>query len=155
PSSRMGWGSADGPAAHRTRSPPTSPSARRPPWRATNTRRVRCRIIPAVARASRRMRPMSNEHDVGIRTGNPFHDLLGVETVERGGGRARARLPMREELKGGVGGGLHGGVLSSLVDIASILAISTIVGPSEQMAGTAELNLSYLRPANGAEVFAT
>jgi uncharacterized protein (TIGR00369 family) len=98
---------------------------------------------------------MSNEHDAGIRTGNPFHDLLGVEIVERGGGRARIRLPMREQLKGGVGGGLHGGVLSSLVDIVAILAISTTVGPSERMAGTAELNLSYLRPAIGAEVFAT
>src|SRR6266508_25950 len=111
----MGPGSAGGPAAHRPRSPPTSPSARRPPWRATDTRRVARPIIPAESRASRRMRPMSNQHDAGIRTGNPFHDLLGVETVERGGGRARVRLPVTEQLKGGVGGSLHGGVLSSLV----------------------------------------
>jgi uncharacterized protein (TIGR00369 family) len=59
-----------------------------------------------------------------------------------------------EKVRGGVGGSVHGGVLSSLVDIATILAVSTLVQPHEQMAGTAELNISYLRPALGAAVYA-
>jgi len=98
---------------------------------------------------------MTNERDPDIRSGNPFHDLIGVEVVERGAGKARIRLPVTTQLKGGVGGSVHGGVLSALVDIAAIMAISTTIGPHEQMAGTAELNLSYLRPAAGSEVFAT
>jgi uncharacterized protein (TIGR00369 family) len=89
-----------------------------------------------------------------IQAGNPFHALIGVELVEQSDGYARCRLPVTEKVRGGVGGSVHGGVLSSLVDIATILAVSTLVQPHEQMAGTAELNISYLRPALGAAVYA-
>ena len=90
-----------------------------------------------------------------IQAGNPYHALIGVELVEQSDGYARCRLPVTEKVRGGVGGSVHGGVLSSLVDIATIIAVSTQVQPHEQMAGTAELNISYLRPALGAAVFAT
>jgi uncharacterized protein (TIGR00369 family) len=88
-----------------------------------------------------------------IQAGNPFHALIGVELVERGDGYARCRLPVTEKVRGGVGGSVHGGVLSTLADIATIAAVSTQVRPDEEMAGTAELNISYLRPALGAAVF--
>ena len=97
---------------------------------------------------------MDDERFHDIRAGNPYHALIGVEMVERGEGYARCRLPVAEKVRGGVAGSVHGGVISALVDIASIQAISTLVRPDERMAGTAELNVSYLRPALGEVVFA-
>lgn len=90
---------------------------------------------------------MNEEHARQFQTGNPFHSLIGVELVERGEGYARCRLPVTEKVRGGVAGSVHGGVLSALVDIVTLSAIASVVRPGEQMAGTAELNVSYLRPA--------
>jgi len=59
-----------------------------------------------------------------------------------------------EKIRGGVAGSVHGGVLSALVDIVTLSAIASVVQPGEQMAGTAELNISYLRPALGDAVIA-
>jgi acyl-CoA thioesterase len=85
---------------------------------------------------------------------NPFHRLLGVELLEQSPGHARLRLPAREELRGGVAGSLHGGVLSALADIACLAAMQGLFDGRARPAGTAELNISYLRPALGACVIA-
>jgi uncharacterized protein (TIGR00369 family) len=97
---------------------------------------------------------MNDEHARRFQSGNPFHALIGVELVERGEGRARCRLPVTEKVRGGVAGSVHGGVLSALVDIVTLSAVSSVAQPGEQMAGTAELNVSYLRPALGDAVIA-
>lgn len=89
-----------------------------------------------------------------LRDGNPFHKLLEIEVEDASTGYARIKLPMAERLKGGVGGSLHGGVLSALVDIAALGAMTSVFTPNEQAAGTAELNISYLRPALGSHVIA-
>jgi acyl-CoA thioesterase len=89
-----------------------------------------------------------------LRDGNPFHKLLGIELEEQSPGYARVRLPMREDLRGGVGGSLHGGVLSALVDIAALGAMQGLFDERARPAGTAELSISYLRPALGHSVFA-
>jgi acyl-CoA thioesterase len=85
---------------------------------------------------------------------NPFHELLGIELDERGPGFARVRLPAAERLRGGVAGSLHGGVLSALADIACLAAMQGVFDGRSRPAGTAELNISYLRPALGAYVLA-
>jgi uncharacterized protein (TIGR00369 family) len=97
---------------------------------------------------------MNDEYARRFRTENPFHQLIGVELVERGEGYARCRLPVAEGVRGGVAGSVHGGVLSSMVDIVTLAAISSVVRPDEQMAGTADLNISFLRPALGSAVIA-
>jgi uncharacterized protein (TIGR00369 family) len=98
---------------------------------------------------------MDDDYARRFQASNPFHALIGVELVERGEGRARCRLPMSEKVKGGVAGSVHGGVLSALIDIATLAAISSVVDHArEQMAGTAELNVSFLRPALGEAVYA-
>lgn len=89
-----------------------------------------------------------------FRAANPFHELLGVELEERAPGYARVRLPVRAQLGGGVAGSLHGGVLSALVDIATLGALQGLFRPDERAAGTAELSISYLRPALGEYVAA-
>ena len=98
---------------------------------------------------------MNDEQAQRFQSGNPYHALIGVELVERGEGYARCRLPVTEKVRGGVAGSVHGGVISALVDIATLPAVSSLVRPDEQMAGTAELNVSFLRPALGDAVFAT
>jgi acyl-CoA thioesterase len=55
---------------------------------------------------------------------------------------------------GGVGGSVHGGLLASLVDIAMLEAMFPSFGTNDQPAGTADLNITYLRPALGAKVIA-
>ena len=87
-----------------------------------------------------------------FRDANPFHKLLGIELEEQSPGYARLRQPMREELRGGVGGSLHGGVLSALADIACLAAMQGLFDQSARPAGTAELSISYLRPALGDSV---
>lgn len=81
-----------------------------------------------------------------------MHALLDIELLERGEGRARVRLPVTERVKGGVGGSAHGGVISALADIVTLAAVSSVAQPDEEMAGTAELSVSYLRPALGSYI---
>ena len=90
----------------------------------------------------------------GRRTGNPFLDHIGVLLEARGPGYARYRIPVVEEVCGGVAGSLHGGAVCTLVDIAAIGAVATMLRPDERMAGTAEINVSFLRPAIGETVYA-
>ena len=89
-----------------------------------------------------------------FRSGNPFHALIGVELIESSPGHARVRLPVSERVGGGVAGSVHGGVLSALADIACLGAMRGLFSESVRAAGTAELNISYLRPALGAYVIA-
>lgn len=104
---------------------------------------------------SRTLRAMMNKRLSETDTGNPYLRLIGVETVARGEGYARCRLPVEEKVQAGVAGSVHGGAISALVDIAAMQAVATLVHAGEQMAGTAELNVSYLRPAFGDAVFAS
>jgi uncharacterized protein (TIGR00369 family) len=55
---------------------------------------------------------------------------------------------------GGIGGSVHGGLLAALVDIAMLEAMFPLFTPNEQPAGTADLNITYLRPAMGPKVYA-
>src|SRR4051794_27423135 len=76
-----------------------------------------------------------------------FTEVLGAVLEEARPGYARFRVPVVEAVSGGVAGGLHGGAVCTLVDIVAIGAVKSLVGPDEHMAGTAELSVSYLRPA--------
>jgi len=81
-------------------------------------------------------------------------DHIGVVLEERRPGYARYRIPVVDEVRGGVAGSLHGGAVCTLVDIAAIGAVATMLKANERMAGTAELNVSFLRPAIGETVYA-
>jgi len=79
----------------------------------------------------------------------PFNKYLGLRLDEQGGGSCRISMRPTEQTPRGAGNGLHGGILASLVDIAALAAIASAIGPNDIMNGTAELNISYLRPAAG------
>ena len=55
---------------------------------------------------------------------------------------------------GGIGGSVHGGLLALLVDAAMLEAMFPMFEPADQPAGTADLNITYMRPALGQTVFA-
>lgn len=75
--------------------------------------------------------------------------LFGAHLAEIERGRVMFRLPISLLLGGGARGGVHGGILSALTDIAAVSAVRTLCRVNDVMRGTAELNISYLRPATG------
>jgi uncharacterized protein (TIGR00369 family) len=84
----------------------------------------------------------------------PLHRALGVKLLDARPGSARCVIETTPMTASGVGGGVHGGVLAALVDMVMLEAIIPMVGPGEQPAGTADLNITYMRPAIGARIFA-
>ena len=84
----------------------------------------------------------------------PLQKLLGITLMERRAGFARICLTRTPETPQGIGGSVHGGVLAAMVDIAMLAAVFADLRREQQPAGTADLNITYLRPAHGRRVFA-
>jgi len=84
---------------------------------------------------------------------SPFLSSLGVEVVERSDGRAVLRLIVdaRHLRTRGIA---HGGLLSTLLDTAMGIAVSTGT-PDGCFAVTAQLNVNFVRPAWDGEVLET
>jgi len=84
-----------------------------------------------------------------------FNRFLGIRVVELQRGRCRIELPFRPELVGDPGRpALHGGVLSTLVDVAAGgAAMSVMDSPSDRVA-TIDLRVDYMRPAGAQDVVA-
>lgn len=98
----------------------------------------------------------------------PFNQVLGIRIDELSTERVVMSLPMKDELIGNfVQGILHGGVISSLLDVAG--GAMALIGAferhqqlpaAERMArlsklGTIDLRVDYLRPGRGTSFSAT
>ena len=97
----------------------------------------------------------------------PFFKLLGITYEPLGGGNLAIKIAMRDELTGRSGGPLHGGVVSTMLDI--IGGIVTALELKKQIEGlpleeqarkmdsvnTIDLRVDYIRPARGKEFTAT
>ena len=81
--------------------------------------------------------------------------MLGITLVDYGEDFGRIKLTKTEDTPSGVGGSVHGGVLATMVDVAMLVAIFGQLREGEVPAGTAELGITYLRQAQGKEIFAT
>lgn len=82
---------------------------------------------------------------------NSYHDWhsLRVTDADPETGRATLELSFREELAND-DGILHGGATATLVDVTCGAAIrSTFDHPSDISMATADLDVTYLRPASG------
>jgi acyl-CoA thioesterase len=101
-------------------------------------------------------RPRGQTPDDQLRRFNslPLYQQLGLTLEEARPGFARVVMATGPLTLGGVGGSVHGGLLAALVDIAMLEAMFPMFEPSDQPAGTADLNITYLRPALGARVIA-
>lgn len=80
----------------------------------------------------------------------PFHRYLGLTLEETRPDYARLRLTVTEDTPTGIGGSVNGGVLATMVDMAAIPAVFTGLTEGSQPAGTADLQITYLRQAHGA-----
>jgi uncharacterized protein (TIGR00369 family) len=80
----------------------------------------------------------------------PFHRYLGLRLVERRDGYARLRLTRTAQTPTGIGGSLNGGVIATMVDMAVVPAVFTGMRAGVLPAGTADLQVTYLRQAHGA-----
>ena len=98
----------------------------------------------------------------------PFNQLLGIEIAELSEEQVTMCLPMKPELIGNfVHGILHGGVISSLLDVCG--GAMALIGAfanhqhlpaAERMSklsklGTIDLRIDYLRPGRGQRFTAT
>jgi acyl-CoA thioesterase len=84
----------------------------------------------------------------------PLHKALGITLDEVRPGFARIVMRTGNLTLGGVAGSVHGGLLAAMVDMATLEALFPMFGPTDQPSGTADLNITYLRPALGAQVTA-
>jgi len=80
----------------------------------------------------------------------PFHRYLGLRMMERRDGYARLRLTRTEQTPTGIGGSVNGGVIATMIDLAAVPAVFTGMRAGVLPAGTADLQVTYLRQAQGA-----
>jgi uncharacterized protein (TIGR00369 family) len=86
---------------------------------------------------------------------HPLHRTLGIELVEARPGFARLTMAASPLTMGGIGGSVHGGLLACLVDVALLEAMIPTLDPAtDTPAGTADLNITYLRPTLGSRAIA-
>ncbi len=79
----------------------------------------------------------------------PFHQYLGITLEEYRPDFARLRLEITDDTPTGVGGSVNGGVIATLVDIAVIPAVFAGLQEGTLPAGTADLQVTYLRQSHG------
>ena len=79
----------------------------------------------------------------------PFHQYLGLKVQSAEKNRVTLRLHRNEETPTGIGGSVNGGVLATMVDMAAVAAVFTDVPENAMPAGTADLQITYLRQASG------
>ena len=81
---------------------------------------------------------------------DPANCMFGFTLLERGEGSSKIRLTRTPDTPTGIGGSVQGGILAAMVDIAMLIPVfSSGWLPGQQPAGTADLNISYLRPVHG------
>lgn len=81
---------------------------------------------------------------------NPFHRYLGLTLEETKPDYARLRLTLSAQTPTGIGGSVNGGVIATMVDMAAIPAVFTGLREGSRPAGTADLQVTYLKQAHGA-----
>ncbi len=84
----------------------------------------------------------------------PLHKALGLTLEDSKPGFARICLHTSNVTLSGIGGAVHGGLLAAMIDIAMLEALFPMFETGGQAAGTADLNITYLRPALGERVYA-
>lgn len=80
---------------------------------------------------------------------DPFHRYLGMKVFETRQDFARLRIVLTENTPSGIGGSVNGGVLATLLDMAAVTAVFTNLREGSEPAGTADLQITYLRQAHG------
>lgn len=78
----------------------------------------------------------------------PFNRHLGIKIVSVEPGRAHLTLPFQEHFVGDpLRPALHGGVISTMADVAGGMAIWSYLADERARVSTIDLRVDYLRPA--------
>ena len=89
-----------------------------------------------------------------IEDGIPFNAVLGIQVAELREGYVKLLVPYRPELVGDTRrSALHGGVISSLVDVCGGFAVWSCCRLEDRIA-TIDLSVDYLRPALAKDLYA-
>lgn len=84
----------------------------------------------------------------------PFNRFLEIQITQLEQGEASMSIPYKEHLLGDSSRpALHGGVISSLIDVVGGTALLTTVDKGDRLS-TLDLRVDYLRPAGKAELTA-
>jgi acyl-CoA thioesterase len=78
-----------------------------------------------------------------------FAKFVGIELIEAGEGRARARLELKDHHRNGLGL-VHGGTIFTLADLAFAAAVNS----RGRVAVAIHCSISYLKAAGGEIIFA-
>ena len=81
-----------------------------------------------------------------------FNKMLGMDRIRAGRGVAEVALDLRQELTNRRGVA-HGGVITSLLDVALGSAVVSGIRP-EEWCGTVQLNVQFREPGQGAKLTA-
>jgi uncharacterized protein (TIGR00369 family) len=85
----------------------------------------------------------------------PFNRFLGLKVAHIERGFVRIAIPFRDELVGDfMRPALHGGVLSTLIDVAGGFAVWAHLENDRSRVSTIDLRVDYLRPGRLTEVIA-
>ncbi len=83
-----------------------------------------------------------------------FRELVGIELSEAGEGRAVVRMrPGDRHLN--PGGTVHGGAISTLVDVAMAEAIGTTLAEEAERPVTVEMKVNYMTPGKPGAIVST
>ena len=88
----------------------------------------------------------------------PFNRILGLKLIDADGGKASLRFDFRDDLVGNFKMGiLHGGVISSVLDVAGAVAVISSIEGDEPLKGlsTVDLRIDFLLPGGGNHFIAT
>jgi uncharacterized protein (TIGR00369 family) len=83
-----------------------------------------------------------------------FRELVGAELSESEEGRAVVRLQAKDRHLN-PGGTVHGGVISTLVDISMAEALNTTVAEEDERPVTVEVKVNYMAPAKPGGIAST
>lgn len=81
-----------------------------------------------------------------------FHKYLGMELAEYRDGYAKVELTRTDTTPTGIGGSVNGGVLATLVDMTAVTSVLAGLQEGEHPAGTADIQITYLRQTKGETV---
>lgn len=106
-----------------------------------------CTLSPKIDHKKRYMPADTNFFDNFDK--NPFHQYLGLTLIDTRDDFARLRLVIKDTTPTGIGGSVNGGVISTMVDMAAVPAVFSNLREGSEPAGTADLQVTYLRQAHG------
>ncbi|MDO3409273.1 PaaI family thioesterase [Saccharibacillus sp. CPCC 101409] len=86
-----------------------------------------------------------------VLTGSAFHQFLGIGLDELTEETLTVRLPYNELFYTSADGYIHGGILSTLIDIAGYFAVFRFL---DRPVPTLDLRIDYLRPGRAGDLLA-